>query len=169
MKFWGRKKKSNPLYAYTGCIYTTQAPIWDLPHRADSAAAVALTAWLRHLWSQGVRMGYGPFCLPAKSTPSLRGAGSISDKEQRNYLHSLLQGNVVNLTMLGPELSSKWPPCPASDKGSRHSRRDVGREGELPWGGTTDRTRMGLGGQGGAGSAAWGLRTSKDTRIGVSW
>ena len=76
---------------------------------------------------------------------------------------------MVNLTMLGPELSSQWPLCPASDKGSRHSWQDTGREGELPQGGTMDRTRMGLWGQGGAGSTAEGLGISKDTRIGVSW
>lgn len=75
---------------------------------------------------------------------------------------------MVNSNVPGPELSGKWPLHPAGEKGSGHSWQATGREGELLHGGTTDRTRMGLCGQGGAGSTAQGLGISKDTRRGAS-
>lgn len=50
----------------------------------------------------------------------------------------------TTLAMLGPELSSKWTLCPDSDKGSRDSRKGMGKEDEPPQGGRVDRTRMGV-------------------------
>lgn len=53
MKFRGEKKNPILTYTCTEYFYTTQAPARDPPHRAESTAVTALTAWPGHLQPQG--------------------------------------------------------------------------------------------------------------------
>ena len=50
-------------------------------------------------------------------------------KGEETLTSSLLPGSLVRVTMLGAELSSERPPCPASDKGSQARLAGCGDRG----------------------------------------